>query len=77
MTSLIKNGLEWMKPLLDFRDRLVLNRNISELQEATDVEMDSWQSMKLVIIKAHIQWSIEAAFTRIINDSKGIAKTSY
>lgn len=32
MTSLIKNGLEWMKPLLDFRDRLVLNRNISELR---------------------------------------------
>ena len=32
MTSLIKNGVEWMKPLLDFRNRLVLNRNVSELR---------------------------------------------
>ncbi|WP_294546135.1 DNA phosphorothioation system sulfurtransferase DndC [uncultured Bacteroides sp.] len=32
MTSLIKNGAEWMKPLLDFRNRLVLNRNVSELR---------------------------------------------
>lgn len=32
MTSLIKNGVEWMKPLLEFRDRLVFNRNLSELR---------------------------------------------
>lgn len=32
MTSLIKNGVEWMKPLLDFRNKLVLNRNVSELR---------------------------------------------
>lgn len=30
MTSLIKNGIAWMKPLLDFRDSLVNNRNVSE-----------------------------------------------
>lgn len=30
MTSLIKNGVEWMKPLLEFRDRLVANRNVSD-----------------------------------------------
>lgn len=30
MSALIKNGVEWMKPLLDFRDRLVKNRNVSE-----------------------------------------------
>lgn len=30
MTSLIKNGVEWMKPLLEFRNRLVDNRNVSE-----------------------------------------------
>ena len=30
MTSLIKNGVAWMKPLLDFRDRLVANRNVSD-----------------------------------------------
>ena len=35
MTSLIKNGIEWMKPLLDFRDRLVENRNVSELRCST------------------------------------------
>lgn len=35
MTSLIKNGVEWMKPLLDFRDRLVENRNISEYRCST------------------------------------------
>ena len=35
MSSLIKNGVEWMKPLLDFRDRLVENRNVSELRYAT------------------------------------------
>lgn len=35
MTSLIKNGVEWMKPLLDFRDRLVENRNVSEYRRET------------------------------------------
>jgi DNA sulfur modification protein DndC len=30
MSALIKNGVEWMQPLLDFRNRLVENRNISE-----------------------------------------------
>lgn len=32
MTSLINNGIEWMKPLLAFRNRLVQNRNVSELR---------------------------------------------
>ncbi len=32
MSSLIKNGIEWMKPLLEFRDRLVENRNVSDLR---------------------------------------------
>ena len=32
MSSLIKSGVKWMKPLLDFRDRLVENRNVSELR---------------------------------------------
>ena len=32
MSSLIKNGVEWMKPLLEFRDRLVENRNVSKLR---------------------------------------------
>ena len=32
MSSLIKNGVEWMKPLLDYRDKLVENRNVSELR---------------------------------------------
>ena len=32
MTSLINNGVVWMKPLLDFRNRLVENRNVSELR---------------------------------------------
>lgn len=35
MSSLIKNGVEWMKPLLDFRNRLVENRNVSELRCST------------------------------------------
>ncbi len=35
MTSLIKNGVEWMKPLLEFRDKLVANRNVSELRCST------------------------------------------
>ena len=30
MTALINNGVKWMKPLLDFRNRLVENRNKSE-----------------------------------------------
>ncbi len=29
MSALIKNGIEWMKPLLEFRNRLIENRNIS------------------------------------------------
>ena len=32
MCSLIKNGVEWMKPLLEFRNRLIENRNVSELR---------------------------------------------
>lgn len=35
MSSLIKNGVSWMKPLLDYRDRLIANRNISDLRCAT------------------------------------------
>ena len=35
MSALIKNGVSWMKPLLDFRNRLVKNRNISELRCST------------------------------------------
>jgi len=35
MSALIKNGVEWMKPLLDFRNRLVSDRNISEYRSAT------------------------------------------
>lgn len=35
MTSLIKNGIEWMKPLLEFRNRLSDNRNVSELRCST------------------------------------------
>ena len=30
MSALIKSGVEWMKPLLDFRDRLIANRNVSD-----------------------------------------------
>ena len=30
MTALIKNGVKWMAPLLEFRNRLVANRNKSE-----------------------------------------------
>ena len=30
MTALIKNGTDWMHPLLEFRNRLVTNRNVSE-----------------------------------------------
>ena len=32
MSSLIKNGVDWMKQLLEFRNRLVENRNVSELR---------------------------------------------
>lgn len=35
MSSLIKNGINWMKPMLDFRDRLVENRNNSVYRCAT------------------------------------------
>jgi DNA sulfur modification protein DndC len=35
MSALIKNGIEWMQPLLDFRNRLVENRNISENRSET------------------------------------------
>ena len=35
MHALIKNGIEWMQPLLDFRDRLVENRNISDNRSET------------------------------------------
>lgn len=32
MSALINSGVKWMKPLLDFRDRLVQNRNVSDLR---------------------------------------------
>lgn len=35
MHALIKNGVQWMQPLLDFRNRLVENRNVSEYRCAT------------------------------------------
>lgn len=35
MSALIDNGIEWMRPLLDFRNRLVENRNISENRSET------------------------------------------
>lgn len=35
MTALIDKGIQWMKPLLDFRNRLVENRNNSDLRCAT------------------------------------------
>ncbi len=35
MTALIKNGFDWMQPLLDFRNRLVSNRNVSEYRSST------------------------------------------
>ena len=35
MNALIRNGVEWMQPLLDFRDRLLENRNISENRSET------------------------------------------
>lgn len=35
MAALIQNGVEWMKPLLDFRNRLVENRNVSQYRYST------------------------------------------
>ncbi|WP_209065952.1 DNA phosphorothioation system sulfurtransferase DndC [Croceivirga sp. JEA036] len=35
MSALIDNGQHWMKPLLDFRDNLVEDRNVSENRMAT------------------------------------------
>ncbi|GAB6393542.1 MAG: DNA phosphorothioation system sulfurtransferase [Treponematales bacterium] len=35
MSALIKNGVVWMQPLLDFRNRLLENRNISENRSET------------------------------------------
>lgn len=35
MSSLIKNGVEWMKPLLEYRNRLIENRNVSEYRCST------------------------------------------
>jgi DNA sulfur modification protein DndC len=35
MKALIKNGNEWMQPLLDFRDELVEGRNVSENRSTT------------------------------------------
>lgn len=35
MSALIKNGVSWMQPLLDFRNRLVVNRNISKNRSET------------------------------------------
>lgn len=35
MTSLVKRGNEWMKPLLNYRDEMVEGRNISENRSAT------------------------------------------
>lgn len=35
MSALIKNGVEWMKPLLDFRNRLIANRNVSDYRSET------------------------------------------
>ena len=35
MSALIQNGVSWMQPLLDFRDRLIANRNVSENRSET------------------------------------------
>lgn len=35
MSALIENGVKWMKPLLDFRNGLVENRNVSEFRSTT------------------------------------------
>ena len=35
MTALIKNGMGWMKPLLEFRNKLVANRNVSKYRNKT------------------------------------------
>lgn len=35
MTALVSNGQEWMQPLMDFRNRLVENRNLTENRSET------------------------------------------
>ena len=35
MTSLIENGYDWLKPLLDLRDEMVEERNVSDNRETT------------------------------------------
>jgi len=35
MTALVNNGQDWMQPLLDFRNRLVENRNLTENRSET------------------------------------------
>ena len=35
MSSFIKSGVNWMQPLLDFRNRLIDNRNVSEYRSST------------------------------------------
>ena len=35
MNALIKSGIEWMQPLLDFRDKLLENRNVSDNRSET------------------------------------------
>lgn len=35
MSALIDSGVEWMKPLFEFRNRLIANRNVSELRSET------------------------------------------
>lgn len=35
MTSLVNNGRNWMEPLLDFRNRLIENRNLNENRKDT------------------------------------------
>lgn len=50
-----------MKPLLDFRDRLVSNRNVSEYRCETR-RMGNAQWMRQGTIWVTIQWSIESSF---------------
>ena len=35
MSALIKNGIDWMRPLLEFRNKLMKNRNISSNRNST------------------------------------------
>jgi DNA sulfur modification protein DndC len=35
MRALIKSGVEWMQPLLDFRDKLIAERNVSKYRNET------------------------------------------